>query len=322
MNAIVIEQTGGLEALCWRTITVPEPGPGEVLLRHEAIGLNYIDVYHRSGLYHQKLPFIPGVEGAGIVEAVGAGVTALRAGDRVAYAKPIGAYAERRVIAADQLVRVPEGISTEQAAAVLLQGMTAQMLLKHVTTVEPGDTILVHAAAGGVGLLLCQWAAALGVTVIGTVSTRDKAELARANGCHHPLVTGESDFVAAVNEITRGSKLPVVYDSVGAETFLRSLDCLSPRGLMISFGQSSGPVAPFSPLLLSEKGSLYLTRPTLFTYVAAPAALQASAADLFAAIEDGTLRVTIGQRYSLREADRAHADLEARRTIASTILIP
>lgn len=322
MNAIIVEQTGGPEALCWRTVAVAEPGPGEVLLRHEAIGLNYIDVYYRDGLYPQKLPFIPGVEGAGIVEAIGADVTSWKVSDRVAYARPIGAFAERRVIAADRLVRVPEAISAEQAAAVLLQGLTAQMLLKQVTVVGPGDTILVHAAAGGVGLLLCQRAAALGATVIGTVSTRAKADLARANGCHHPLVTGETDFVAAIDNITDGAKLPVVYDSVGTDIFLRSLDCLRPRGLMVSFGQSSGAVAPFSPLMLSERGSLYLTRPTLFTYVAEPSALQAAAADLFAAVADGTLKVTIGQRYPLREAARAHADLEARRTSGSTVLIP
>ena len=322
-HVLMVTTPGPPEALTWTECEVSVPGPGEVLLKQAAVGLNFIDVYHRMGLYPQALPFTPGMEAAGTVEAVGAGVTRWQPGDRVAYAGAIGAYAERRVVAADTLVGVPDGITVEQAAAVLLQGMTAQMLLKQVTTIRAGDTILVHAAAGGVGLILCQWAAALGATVIGTVSTRAKAELVRAHGCAHPVVTGDGeDFVAVVDQLTGGTKLPVVYDSVGADTFLRSLDCLRPRGLMVSFGQVSGPVAPFSPLLLSQKGSLFLTRPTLFNYTDTPATLAAAAADLWSAIERGIVHVTIGQSYPLRDAARAHADLEARRTTGSTVLVP
>ncbi len=322
-HIVSVATSGPPEALTWTESEVASPGPGEVLLQQEAVGLNYIDVYHRMGLYPQPMPFTPGMEAAGTVTAIGAGVTRWQPGDRVAYAGAIGAYAERRVVAADKLVGVPDRITAEQAAAVLLQGMTAQMLLKQVHVVRAGDTILVHAAAGGVGLILCQWAAALGATVIGTVSTRAKAELARAHGCEHPVVTGDGeDFVAVVDRVTGGTGLPVVYDSVGADTFLRSLDCLRPRGLMVSFGQASGPVAPFSPLLLSQKGSLFLTRPTLFNYTDTPATLAATAGDLWSAIESGAVRVTIGQRYPLREAARAHADLEARRTTGSTVLVP
>jgi NADPH:quinone reductase len=304
----------------WEALEVGDPGPGQARIRQEAAGLNYIDVYHRTGLYPQPLPFTPGSEGAGIVEAVGDGVTHLSAGDRVAYAGPIGGYAEARLIAADRLVKLPDAISTEQAAAMMLQGMTVRMLLRSVIDVRAGDTILVHAAAGGVGLILCQWAAAIGATVIGTVSTAEKAALARANGCHHPILYTEQDFVAEVARITGGAKVRVAYDSVGADTFLRSLDCLQPRGMMVSFGNASGPVAPFSPLLLAQKGSLFLTRPTLFNYVAAREELEQSAHELFAMVESGKVRVDIRQRFALKDAAAAHRALEARRTTGSTIL--
>ena len=289
-------------------------------MRQHAAGLNFIDVYHRTGLYPQPLPFTPGVEGAGIVESVGTSVENVKAGDRVAYAGPIGSYAEVRTIDADRLVRLPGEIGFELAAAMMLQGMTARMLLRSVYPVAAGDMILVHAAAGGVGLILCQWAAALGAIVIGTVSTDDKAELARAHGCHHPIVYTRQDFVAEVERITAGVKLPVVYDSVGRDTFLKSLDCLRPRGLMVSFGQSSGPVEQFSPTVLAQKGSLFLTRPTLFHYIASRAELEASAAELFEAVAAGKVRVDVRQRFPLEQAAEAHRALEARATSGSTIL--
>ena len=296
-----------------------EPGPGQVRLRQHAAGLNFIDVYHRTGLYPQPLPFTPGTEGAGIVDSVGEGVVNVQVGDRVAYAGPLGGYAEVRLIAADRLVKLPASIGFEEAAAMMLQGMTARMLLRSVYPVGAGDTILVHAAAGGVGLILCQWAAAMGATVIGTVSTDDKAELARRHGCHHPIVYSRQDFVAEVERITHGGKLPVVYDSVGQDTFLRSLDCLRPRGLMVTFGQSSGPIEPFSPSLLQQKGSLFLTRPTLFHYTASRADLEASATDLFEIVTSGQVRVEVRQRFPLEQAAEAHRALEARATSGSTI---
>src|SRR3954449_8436998 len=267
-HAIRIHKVGAPDVLSWEEVEVSDPGAGQVRLRQEAVGLNFIDVYHRTGLYPQPLPFTPGTEGAGVVEAVGAEVTNVKKGDRVAYATAIGGYAEERLIDAERVVKLPKDISTEQAAAMMLQGMTAQMLLRSVFPVAEGDTILVHAAAGSVRLIMCQWAAALGATVIGTVGTEDKAELAREYGCAHPIVYSKQDFVAEVGRITNGEKLPVVYDSVGRDTFMKSLDCLRVRGLMVSFGNASGPVEPFSPLVLSQKGSLYLTRPTLFHYVA------------------------------------------------------
>ena len=319
-HAIRVHQPGGPEVLQWEQVEVGDPGPGQVRLRQQAAGLNYIDVYHRTGLYPQALPFTPGTEGAGIVEAVGAGVTELKPGDRVAYAGPIGGYAEERLIDADRLVKLPDHVSTEHAAAMMLQGMTAHMLLRSVYAVRPGDTILVHAAAGGVGLIMCQWAAALGATVIGTVSSEEKAELARAHGCEHPIIYTVQDFVAEVESITNGGKLPVVYDSVGRDTFLRSLDCLAPRGMMVSFGNASGPVDPISPLLLAQKGSLFLTRPTLFHYIAAREELERSAGELFDMVSGGKIRVEIRQRYPLREAAEAHRALEARETSGSTVL--
>jgi NADPH2:quinone reductase len=319
-RAIRIHQTGGPEVLQWEEVEVGDPGPGQVKLRQEAAGLNFIDVYHRTGLYPQPFPFTPGVEGAGIVEAVGEGVTNVAAGDRVAYAGPIGGYAEERLIDADRLVKLPDGISSEQAAAMMLQGMTAWMLLRRVHPVGPGETILIHAAAGGVGLILCQWAKALGATVIGTVGSDEKAELARAHGCDHPIVYTREDFVAEVERLTGGAKLPVVYDSVGRETFLKSIDCLAPRGMMVSFGNASGPPDPIAPGLLAQKGSLFLTRPTLFHYIATGEELELAATELFDMVASGKVKVEIKQRFALKDAAEAHRALEARRTTGSTIL--
>jgi len=286
VHAVRIHQVGGPEVLRWDEVTVGEPGPGEVLLRQSAIGLNYIDTYHRSGLY--KLPALPavlGVEGAGVVEAVGPGVATVKVGDRVAYAGPLGGYAERRLIPADRLVALPDWLDFVQAAAMMLQGMTAEFLLRRVYRVEAGDTVLVQAAAGGVGLLLCQWASRLGATVIGTVSTDEKAELARRHGAHHVIHYSRENFVERVRELTGGAGVAVVYDGVGQSTFLGGLDCLKPRGMMVSFGQASGAIPPFDPALLGAKGSLYLTRPSLFTYTASRADLEASAAALFEAVQ-------------------------------------
>jgi NADPH2:quinone reductase len=319
-NAIRIHKVGGPDVLQWEEAEVGEPGPGQVKLRQEAVGLNFIDVYHRTGLYPQPLPFTPGTEGAGVVDAVGEGVANVKKGDRVAYAGPIGGYAEERLIDADRVVKLPKDISTEQAAAMMLQGMTAQMLLRSVFPVAKCDTILVHAAAGGVGLIMCQWAAALGATVIGTVGTEEKAELAKAHGCAHPIVHSKQDFVAEVNRITDGEKLPVVYDSIGRDTFMRSLDCLKVRGLMVSFGNASGPVEPFSPLVLSQKGSLYLTRPTLFHYVASREQLENSARELFEVVAKGKVKIEVQQRFALKDAAEAHRQLQARKTTGSTIL--
>jgi NADPH2:quinone reductase len=319
-HAIRIHEAGAPETLKWEEVDVGDPGPGQVKIRQEAAGLNFIDVYHRTGLYPQELPFTPGVEGAGVVEAVGANVTNVKQGDRVAYAGPIGGYAEERLIDAERLVKLPDNISCEQAAGMMLQGMTAQMLLRSVYRVNDGDTILVHAAAGGVGLIMCQWAAALGATVIGTVSTEEKAELARANGCAHPILYTSQDFVAEVNRIMNGGKLPVVYDSVGRDTFMKSLDCLRPRGLMVSFGNASGPPDPMPPNVLAQKGSLYLTRPTLYNYIATRAELEQSAAELFDVVSSGKVKIEIKQRFPLKDAAEAHRQLEARKTTGSTIL--
>jgi NADPH2:quinone reductase len=319
-KAIRIHKTGGPEVLAWEDVDVGEPGPGQVRIRQAAAGLNFIDVYHRTGLYPQQLPFTPGVEGAGTVESVGDGVVGLKPGDRVAYAGPVGGYSEVRLIDADRLVKLPDAISFEQAAAMMLQGMTARMLLRAVYEVKSGDTILVHAAAGGVGLILCQWASALGATVIGTVSTEEKAELARSHGCAHPILYTRQDFVAEVDKLTAGQKLPVVYDSVGKSTFLKSLDCLRSRGLMVSFGNASGPVDPISPLILSQKGSLFLTRPTLFNYIATRPELEQSASELFDMVGSGKVEIEVKQRYPLSNAAEAHRALEARETSGSTVL--
>ena len=319
-HAIRVHENGGPEVLKWEEVEVGHPGPGEVKLRQEAAGLNFIDVYHRTGLYQQELPFTPGTEGAGLVDSIGPDVTNLKPGDRVAYAGPIGGYAEERLIAADRLVKLPDGISTEQAAAAMLQGMTVHMLLRSVHRVQPGETILIHAAAGGVGLIVCQWAKALGATVIGTVSTDGKAELARAHGCDHPIVYTREDFVAEVDRITGGKKLPVVYDSVGRDTFLKSFDCLAPRGMMVSFGNASGAPDPIAPGILAQKGSLFLTRPMLFSYIASPDELEQAASELFDMILSGKVKVEVKQRFPLKEAADAHRALEARKTTGSTVL--
>jgi len=319
-HAIRVHQTGGPEVLKWEEVDVGEPGSGQVRLRQESAGLNFIDVYHRSGLYKQELPFTPGVEGAGIVDALGPDVTNVRVGDRVAYAGPIGGYAEERLIAADKLVKLPESIPTEQAAAMMLQGLTAEMLLRRVYRVKAGETILVQAAAGGVGLILCQWAKAIGATVIGTVGSDEKAELARAHGCEYPIVYTRQDFVSEVQRITDGRKLPVVYDGVGRDTFMKSLDCLHRRGMMVSYGNASGPVDPFPATLLAQKGSLFLTRPTLFDYVVTRDELEQASAELFAVIESGKVKIEVKQRFALKDAAEAHRALESRRTSGSTVL--
>ena len=322
-KAIRMHETGGPEVLRWEEVTIGPPGPGEVHLRQSAVGLNFIDVYHRSGLYPlPALPATPGMEGAGIVVATGEGVEGFAPGDRVAYAGlPLGAYAEERLIPAHRLVLLPDAISDKQAAGMMLKGMTVQYLLRSTFHVKPGDTILFHAAAGGVGLIACQWAKALGATVIGTVGSLEKAELARKHGCDFPLLYQEEDWVSKVKEITDGEGVPVVYDSVGGETFMKSLDCLRPLGLLASFGQASGPVAPFDPALLAAKGSLFLTRPTLMTYTADRADLLASATDLFAVVQSGDVSIEVNQTYLLSEAAQAHRDLEARKTTGSTVLL-
>ena len=320
--AIRIHENGGPEVLRWEEIEVGRPGVGEVRIAQTAVGLNFIDVYHRSGLYNLTLPAVIGSEAAGLVEEVGAGVATFKPGDRVAYAGVIGAYAQARLIAADRLVPLPGDVRDDTAAAAMLKGMTAQYLLRRTCRVEPGDAILIHAAAGGVGLIACQWARHLGATVIGTVSTDEKAELARSHGCEHPIVTRRENFVARVREITRGRGVRVVYDSVGKDTWEGSLDCLQPLGMMVSYGNSSGPVPPFSPLVLSAKGSLFLTRPTLMAYTARRGDLLASAAELFEVIENGAVQIEINRRYPLSAAADAHRDLEARRTTGSSVLIP
>jgi NADPH2:quinone reductase len=317
--AIRVREAGGPEVLKWQQVEVGDPGIGQVQLRQQAAGLNFIDVYHRTGLYKQEMPFTPGVEGAGIVEAVGRDVSNVKVGDRVAYGGPIGGYAEVRLIDADRVVKLPDSISSEQAAAMMLQGMTAHMLLRQVYSVKAGDTILIHAAAGGVGLIVCQWAKALGATVIGTVGSDEKAELARAHGCDYPIVYTRQDFLAEVDRITERAKLPVVYDSVGKDTFLKSLDCLRPRGMMVSFGNASGPPDPFPPGLLAQKGSLFLTRPTLYNYTAARDELEQAARELFDVVASGKVKIEVKQRFQLKDAAEAHRALEARKTSGSTI---
>lgn len=322
-RAIRIHETGGPEVLSWETLEIGRPARGEVLLRQTAVGLNYIDTYHRTGLYPlPQLPAVLGREAAGVVEEVGEGVTELAVGDRVAYALYPGSYTEARVIPADRLVPLPAEIDDRTAAGALLKGLTAQYLLRRTHAVRAGETVLVHAAAGGVGLIACQWARHLGATVIGTVGTPEKADLARAHGCDHPIQYDREDFVARVREITDGRGVPVVYDSVGRATFERSLDCLAPRGLMVSFGQSSGAVPPLNLGVLAQKGSLFLTRPTLATYIARREDLLRSAEELFDVLRSGRVQVEIGQTYPLQEAARAHQELEARKTTGSSLLIP
>ncbi len=320
VHAIRFEKTGGPEVLAWQSVEVGKPGPGQVRLRHTAVGLNYIDTYQRSGLYPMALPSGLGSEAAGIVEEVGPGIADLKPGDRVAYAGgPLGAYSEARVMPAERLVPVPEGISDQQAAAMMLKGMTAWYLVRRTHVVKPGETILIHAAAGGVGLIVCQWAKHLGATVIGTVGSDDKAALAKKNGCDYPIVYTREDFVARVAEITKGAKLPVVYDSVGKDTFYKSLDCLAPLGLMASFGQSSGAIGPVDIGILAAKGSLFLTRPTLNTYTAKREDLLTASRELFEVVKSGAVKLAINQTYPLKDAARAHRDLQDRKTTGSTV---
>ncbi|WP_332876184.1 quinone oxidoreductase family protein [Massilia sp. S19_KUP03_FR1] len=322
-KAIQFSRTGGPEVLEYVDVEVGEPGPGQARVRHHAIGINFIDVYFRTGLYPLDLPSGLGQEAAGVVEAVGEGVTHVAIGDRVAYAaRPNGSYSEVRVMPADILLRLPDAIDFDTAAAMMLQGMTVQYLLKRTYPVKAGDTILFHAAAGGVGLIACQWARALGVNLIGTVGSNEKAELALAHGAAHVINYNTENFVERVKEITGGAKVPVVFDSIGKDTFIGSLDCLAPRGTMVSFGNASGPVPPFSLTELVSRGSLYITRPTLVSYTATRAELEATAQDLFDIVASGAVKINIGQRFPLAQAADAHRALEARKTTGSTILLP
>ena len=320
--AIRFHQTGGPEVLRWEEVTVGDPAPGEARVRHEAVGLNFIDTYHRGGLYPLPLPSGLGREGAGVVEAVGDGVTDIKPGDRVAYGSgPLGAYSEVRCMPADRLLKLPDSLSCRTGAAMMLQGLTAAYLLRHTFPVKRGDQILIHAAAGGVGLIACQWAKALGATVIGTVSTEAKAELARKNGCDHVILYSREDVAKRVREIT-GEGVAVVFDGVGKDTFMGSLDSLRPRGTMVTFGNASGAVPPFDPLLLAQKGSLFVTRPILDHYAGKRSDLLALGAELFGVVASGQVKIEINQIYALSDAAQAHRDLEARKTTGSTILVP
>jgi NADPH2:quinone reductase len=322
-KAIRISAVGGPEVMEYVDVDLPVPGRGEALIRQHACGLNYIDVYFRMGTYPQQLPAGLGMEGAGVVEAVGEGVTHIKPGDRVAYAgRPPGAYAEARVLPADVLVKLPGAISFETAAAMMLQGLTVQYLFRRTFRLQGGETILFHAAAGGVGLIACQWARALGVTMIGTVGSDEKAALAKAHGCVHTINYNKENFVERVKEITGGKGVPVVYDSIGKDTFTGSLDCLSPLGMMVSFGGASGPVPPFSLNELASRGSLFVTRPSLFNYIAKRDDLEMMAAELFGMVESGKIKIDINQRYALKDVEQAHRDLESRKTTGSTILLP
>lgn len=320
--AFRFHQPGGPEVLQWEEVKLGKPGPGEARIRHTAVGLNFVDIYNRAGVYGVPLPSGLGSEGAGIVEEIGPGVTDLKPGDRVAYgSSPLGAYAEERLIPADRLLKLPDGIDDKTAAAMMLKGLTVQYLIRQTYRVKSGDTILLHAAAGGVGLILGQWAKHLGATVIGTVSTDAKAELAKQHGTAHAIVYTREDFVARVKELTGGRLVPVVYDSVGKDTFLKSLDCLAPLGFAVLFGQSSGSVDPLNLGLLAQKGSLYVTRPTLNTYGAKRENLVAMANELFEVVSSGAVKIEINQTYPLRDAAKAHADLAARKTTGSTVLL-
>ena len=322
-HAIRIHANGGPEVMQWEEGAVGNPGPGEARVRHSAVGVNYIDTYHRSGLYKLALPSGLGTEAAGTVEAVGAGVDWVKAGDRVAYCGgPLGAYSESRVMPADRLVRLPEGVSDRVAATLMLKGLTVQYLFRQTHKLKAGDTILFHAAAGGVGLIACQWARALGVTMIGTVGSDDKAALAKANGCTHTIVYTRENFVERVKALTGGKGVPVVYDGIGKDTFPASLDCLSPRGMWVSFGNASGAVPPFDILLLSQKGSLYATRPTLFTHVAKRDDLTAMAAEMFDLVRAGKIVSEARQTFALKDAANAHRALESRVTTGATVLLP
>ncbi|SDD09511.1 quinone oxidoreductase family protein [Paraburkholderia lycopersici] len=322
-KAIRYDKTGGPEVMKWVDVEVGEPGEGEVRLRQSACGLNYIDVYFRTGLYPQPLPAGLGMEAAGEVTAVGEGVSALKVGDRVAYvARPPGAYAQERVLRADQVIKLPDAIGDEAAASIMLQGLTAQYLLRRTYRVKAGDTIVIQAAAGGVGLIVCQWAKALGATVIGTVGSDEKAAIAKAHGCDHPIVYTREDFTARVREITNGVGVPVVYDSIGKDTYTKSLDCLAPLGMFVSFGNASGPLPPIDSSEFAGRGSLFFTRPTLFTYIARRADYEAMAAELFDVVASGKVKTSINQRCALSDVGQAHAGLEARKTTGSTVLLP
>jgi NADPH2:quinone reductase len=322
-HAIRVHEYGGPEVLKWEEVEVGDPGPGQIRIRQTAVGLNYIDVYLRTGLYPQEtMPFIPGMEGAGVITAVGKGVRDLKVGRRVAYAGPVGGYAMERLIAADRVVRIPEGVTDQTAAAIMLKGMTAQYLLRRTYKVGPDTTLLFHAAAGGVGMIACQWAASLGATVIGTVGSAGKALIARSHGCAYVINTREEDVIAKVRDLTKGKGVDVVYDSIGKDTFSVSLDCLKPRGTWVSFGQASGPVPEFRINLLAQKGSLFATRPALGDYIATRKELVSTANDLFDVVAKGKVKIAINQTYSLDEAERAHSDLEGRLTTGSTLLIP
>jgi NADPH2:quinone reductase len=323
VKAIRFEKTGGPEVMEWVDVEVGAPGSGEVRIKQHAVGLNFIDVYFRNGLYPLPLPAGLGMEAAGEVTAVGPDVTELKAGDRVAYvARPPGAYAQERVLPAQAVVTLPAALSYDDAASAMVKGLTAQYLLRRTYRVKAGDTILIHAAAGGVGLFVCQWAKALGATVIGTVGSGEKAELAKAHGCDYPIVYTRENFTKRVKEITHGAGVPVVYDSIGKDMFERSLDCLAPLGLFVSFGNSSGPLPPINASELAGRGSLFFTRPTLFTYMAKRSDLDTMAAELFDVLASGKVKTNIRQRYALADVGRAHADLDARRTTGSTILVP
>lgn len=323
-KAVRIHAPGGPDNLRYDDVEVGDPGPGEVRLRQTAIGLNYIDVYHRTGLYPLgDLPHAIGMEAAGVVDALGAGVTGLKVGDRVAYAAPpVGAYAEVRLMPADRVVILPDAISDETGAAMMMQGMTVEYLIRRTYRVKAGETVLLHAAAGGIGLIACQWLKHLGATVIGTVGSPEKAELARAHGCDHPVNYREESFVERVKEVTGGQGVPVVYDSIGKDTWDDSLDCLRPMGLMVTFGNASGPVPPTNLGVLGQKGSLYVTRPTLMTYTAKREDLEASAQALFEVVLSGAVKIEVHQTYPLAETAQAHRDLEGRKTTGSTILLP
>ena len=320
--AMRVYEHGGPEKLRWEPVQVGEPGEGQVRVRSTAVGLNFVDTYQRSGLYPMQLPFTPGSEGAGVVEAVGPKVKEFKLGDRVAYSSPVGAYAEVLLRPAARLVKIPAAVDDKTAAAMMLKGLTTQYLIRRTYRVKKGDTILMHAAAGGVGQILCQWANALGATVIGTVGSDEKATLAKKAGCKHVIVTARENFVERVKEITKGKGVPVVYDGVGKDTFMGSLDCLSPFGLLASFGNASGAVTQFNPGVLAQKGSLFLTRPTLMTYTASREDLVKAAQELFAVVKSGKVRISANQTYSLRDAAQAQRDLESRKTTGSTVLIP
>ncbi len=323
VKVVRFHETGGPEVLRWEDAQIGEPGEGQARVRHTAIGVNFLDTYHRSGLYPLPLPSGMGSEAAGVVEAIGPGVTVVRPGDRVAYAGgPPGSYSQGRLLPASILVPIPEGVTDQVAAAVMLKGMTAQYLIRRTYPVKAGETVLFHAAAGGVGLIACQWLKALGVTVIGTVGSDEKAAIARAHGCDHVIISTREDIARRVREITSGAGVPVVYDSVGKDTFMASLDCLQPRGLMVSFGNASGKVPPFDIGILAQRGSLYLTRPTLASYTATRSDLETTARDVFDAIREGKVKVEIRHIYPLAEVEQVHRDLEGRRTVGSIVMIP